>query len=250
MKNIILSDENKNRGIRPLFIGEERCEPRHSFGPYIREHFLIHFVLSGKGRLTDKHGTHKIGAGELFIIRPSETTVYIADADEPWHYTWIGFVGDEAKAFDTERSVYKAPVEALRRFHGLVDDGEVSAEAYISIIYELMYHLFSKAAETPDRLSQIKAYIEYNYMENITVGALTSTFGFERSYLYRMFKARYGIGVKEYIMRCRTERAKGFLESGHTVAETAYLVGYRDEFNFSRAFKKAVGKPPSEFKKN
>ena len=249
MKNIILSDENENRPVKALFIGEQRCKPKHSFGPYIRQHFLIHIVLSGKGQLTDKYGTHKIGAGELFIIRPGETTVYTADEREPWHYVWIGFDGEEAERFDTECSVYKAPFDLGRKLQGLVEKSETAREAYIAIIYELTYHLFAKAASAPDKLSQIKAYIEYKYMEDITVSALTATFGFERSYLYRMFKTRYGIGLKEYIMSVRFERAKGFLEGGHTVAETAYLVGYKDEFNFSRAFKKLIGKSPSEYKK-
>ena len=43
-------------------------------------------------------------------------------------------------------------------------------------------------------------------------------------------------------------RAKDFLSAGHTVSETAYLVGFRDEFAFSRAFRKHVGEPPSRYK--
>ena len=30
-------------------LGEEECVPSHSFGPYIREYFLIHYCVSGKG---------------------------------------------------------------------------------------------------------------------------------------------------------------------------------------------------------
>ena len=78
---------------------------------------------------------------------------------------------------------------------------------------------------------------------------ITKMFGFERSYLYRIFKNKFGVGVKEYMLEVRTERAKQFLADGYTVASTAFMVGYRDEFNFSRAFKERVGISPTEYKK-
>ena len=30
--------------------GLQSCAPNHSWGPGVRDHFLIHFVLSGKGK--------------------------------------------------------------------------------------------------------------------------------------------------------------------------------------------------------
>ena len=56
------------------------------------------------------------------------------------------------------------------------------------------------------------------------------------------------IGIKEYITGVRMERAKEFLLGGHSVCDTAFMVGYRDEFNFSKAFKKYYGKAPSYIK--
>ena len=31
--------------------GYEKCRPLHSFGPSIRNHFLFHYIISGKGTL-------------------------------------------------------------------------------------------------------------------------------------------------------------------------------------------------------
>ena len=31
--------------------GYEQCEPLHSFGPYVRNNYLFHYVISGKGCL-------------------------------------------------------------------------------------------------------------------------------------------------------------------------------------------------------
>lgn len=248
MTDIIIGEKIDGCGVIPLFVGEEECKPLHSFGPYVREHYIIHVCLAGKGVLHDKFGTHKISAGELFVIRPGESTVYTADKEEPWHYAWLAFSGDMAKEFNTGRSTYTCPIEIKRRLPELVRRGENSAYAYTAMIYELIYHLFSKK-QSPDKLTEIKAYIDYNYMQDINVDKITKMFGFERSYLYRIFKNKFGVGVKEYMLEVRTERAKQFLADGYTVASTAFMVGYRDEFNFSRAFKERVGISPTEYKK-
>ncbi len=30
--------------------GQEICLPKHHYGPAVRDHYLIHFVISGKGK--------------------------------------------------------------------------------------------------------------------------------------------------------------------------------------------------------
>ncbi len=249
MTNIILDKNYQSSDILPLFAGDEECKKGHSFGPYIREHYLIHFVLDGCGILRDKYGEHRIDAGKLFIIRPDEVTFYAASQETPWHYMWISFSGRRSDSFNTEKSVYTAPIEAALKLSELISAGETVSDAYTAVIYELLYKLFGKKSESPDKISQIKSYIDYNYMKECTVGGIAHQFGFERSYLYRSFKNRYGIGLKEYLMRVRTKHAIRFLGEGKTVGETAFLVGFKDEFNFSRAFKKAVGSAPSKYKK-
>jgi AraC-like DNA-binding protein len=42
--------------------------------------------------------------------------------------------------------------------------------------------------------------------------------------------------------------AKNLLEKGYSVSSTAFMVGYKDEFNFSKAFKKHFLVAPSSIK--
>lgn len=248
MKNIIITAERENADLAPIFVGEEKCAPAHSFGPYIRDHTIIHAVLSGKGRLTDKYGEHEINAGQLFIIRRGEETVYTADRRDPWHYVWIAFVGEGERLYDGEKTVYDAPSSAVRELSELINAKVTSSDAYTAVLYSLTHKLFSGNGRERDRIAEIKRYIEYNYMNSISVGSLAKEFGYERSSLYRGFVSRYGIGVKEYLTELRMTRAKDFLSAGRTVSEAAYLVGYHDEFGFSRAFKKHFGEAPSKYK--
>jgi AraC-like DNA-binding protein len=54
----------------------------------------------------------------------------------------------------------------------------------------------------------------------------------------------------QYLANWRIQLAADALRGGNeTVASIANRVGYESEAAFSRAFKKAVGKPPSEWRK-
>jgi len=251
MKEYVIADEDSFDDISPIFAGVEACNSGHKFGPAVREYYLIHFCLSGRGVLIDKYGEHKISAGELFIIRPGEVTVYYADNVEPWNYIWIAFTGKKAEKFNTGHSVYPYSEEIGKRLRLIIDKDDMAPERYIAILYDLMCELIfdDGAGEDEDKLHKVRKYIKYNYMHPLRVDMLAHTFGFERSYLFRIFKARYGMSVKEYITKTRMENAKKLLGSGYTVSEAAELVGYEDGFNFSKAFKKYYGLSPSLAKK-
>ena len=229
--------------IVPLFTGEHECRPSHGWGPHVRNHFIVHFCLEGRGVLSRCDGDHPVCAGDLFIIREGEETTYTADAIDPWHYIWIGFVGRSAEIFRGGDAVRRAPAVITTRLKELIDAREGDPYAYTALIYMLMHELYS-AKEPVDRLAEVEKYIKYSYMEDMTVDRLGRLFGFERTYLYRIFKQRYGLSPKEYLTAVRMEQAKKLIFDGYSVKNTSYMVGYQDEFNFSKAYKRFYGESP------
>lgn len=237
--------------IIPLFAGMEHCLPTNSFGPHIRQYYILHYCISGKGTFT-KHATgetYSVSAGQMFVICPEEVTTYAADPEEPWVYVWISFAGSLAEKFATLAPVVEYPADTFYKIAEVVKTNLVSAEYYASAIYEIMHHLFFNALKPLDVPSQVRRHIELNYMETLTVEEMAQRFGLNRRYLSRLFKDRYGEPVKEYIVHVRMEKAKEFLASGHSVSEAALLSGYGDVFNFSKMFRKAVGVSPAAYKK-
>lgn len=54
-----------------------------------------------------------------------------------------------------------------------------------------------------------------------------------------------------YFIRLRMQRACELLRGpGLSVKETAAMLGYQDQFYFSRTFKLVVGMPPSDYRKS
>ena len=82
-----------------LFCGRQNCAPGDSVGPAVREHYLLHFCLSGRGVYQAQGRSYAIGPGEGFLILPDEVTSYQADQSEPWTHIWVGFHGSRAAIF-------------------------------------------------------------------------------------------------------------------------------------------------------
>ena len=238
---------SENKELYPIVTGYYECPSSNSYGPHVRDYTIVHCVLRGKGVLYNSRGAHKVSPGEMFIIRKGEVTTYVADKDEPWEYVWLGFYGERAALFDKIADVLETPGDIDTKIYKYVQQGEQNSDIYTSILYEFVYHLFSNSEDehSDQRVRHVHRFIKYNYMDGVTIAGLADAFGFERSYLYRIFKERYGIGPKEYLTRVRLEKAKWLLAQGYSVAECAYMVGYSDAFSLSKAYKKHYGIAPS-----
>lgn len=99
-------------------------------------------------------------------------------------------------------------------------------------------------------LDDILNYINHNYANNITLENIAPLFGYNSSYLGKIFSKRMGENFNSYVDHIRIEHSKELLLNEdvkvYTVAER---VGYRNVDYFHIKFKKYVGLSPAEFRK-
>jgi len=68
------------------------------------------------------------------------------------------------------------------------------------------------------------------------------------SYLSKVFKATTGYSIIEFFNKIKVDKAKEIIiEDDKKIKEVAQMLGFTDEFYFSRIFKKIEGVSPSEF---
>ena len=78
---------------------------------------------------------------------------------------------------------------------------------------------------------------------------MAKTVGLSRSALSERFTQFVGQPLMQYMTNWRMQLAANHLLSGvESIAVIANRVGYDSESAFSRAFKKAVGAPPSQWR--
>lgn len=99
-------------------------------------------------------------------------------------------------------------------------------------------------------LDDILHYIKHNYTENITLENIAPLFGYNHSYLGKIFTKKMGQNFNSYVDYIRIERAKELLiHEDAKVYSIAERVGYKNVDYFHIKFKKYVGKSPAEFRK-
>ena len=64
-------------------VGYQLCDAGYQWGPGIRDHYLIHYIISGKGTYEVHHEVHSLSAGDAFLVYPNTEVIYRADAKKP-----------------------------------------------------------------------------------------------------------------------------------------------------------------------
>lgn len=86
---------------------------------------------------------------------------------------------------------------------------------------------------------------------DFNVETFSNLIGMHRVSLYNKIKSITNLSPREFFTMVRLKRAEQLLkESGLTVTEIAYQVGFKDPSHFSKLFKKQFGVSPKEFMKN
>ncbi len=99
-------------------------------------------------------------------------------------------------------------------------------------------------------LDDILHYIKHNYTKNITLENIAPLFGYNSSYLGKIFSKKVGENFNSYVDHIRIEKSKELLLTDDSkVYAIAEKVGYRSVDYFHIKFKKYVGQSPAEYRK-
>lgn len=240
-------------GVEPVNCGFEICKAGHTFGPYIRKNYLLHFILEGEGTFYKGGQTFRLHVGDLFVICPEEVTTYSASTDVPWQYAWMEFRAEQTLPFLDVPVILQAPVrqifEQIRELPQRKDpDGLLFA-----LTYELLWRLSQSDPVSRPRQNSYaayaKTYLDTTYMRQISIQQIADELHIDRRYLTILFREAYGMPPQTYLMQLRLNQARDFLNQGYAVTEAAAMAGFSDLSNFSRQYKAAFGLNPSRQRK-
>lgn len=98
-------------------------------------------------------------------------------------------------------------------------------------------------------VGDVKHYIDVHFSDTeMNVSTLADAFDLNPAYMGRIFRAKVGASIPEYIQSARIRRAKTLLGAGITVAETADRTGFGSVRSMTRAFQKIEGTTPGKFR--
>lgn len=247
----------------------EACTPDKEKVVAIPPYNMLHFVISGSGYFNGE----KISAGQGFIALSGKHVQYYQDKNDPWTYAWINFSDAEVLSelvntvkFDKNMvfsfNIQFPYLDIIKDYAVTKNfDNNKSASHYnASMFYHIMSYLkndpfCSRNSETVSlRTKHIKdceTFIEYNYYRPyLSIQYISDQLHISRAYLRNLFVKYKNTTPQQYLIDFRMKKAADFLVSTESsVSVISSSVGYHDQFQFSKMFKKTYGISPNEYRK-
>jgi AraC-like DNA-binding protein len=99
----------------------------------------------------------------------------------------------------------------------------------------------------PRAVRRARAFLREAIAEKVTLDELAAHAALDKFHLVRAFRAEVGVPPYEYLTYLRIARAKELLRRGLRVAEAAQVLGFCDESQLHRHFRRIVGVTPGTY---
>jgi AraC family transcriptional regulator, transcriptional activator for feuABC-ybbA operon len=239
---------------------------------WILQHHELIYIAGGEGSIILERKKYPLKGGMLLYICPDVLHSMEIDAEGPGcfysvHFSFVGINFNDGSwdINDKVKIVPLHPVQALQdsypiqeAFKKLTDSWNAKLPGYEFVARTLLEQLLIAIYQNTQRQNQnygaslkvekIIAFMHENINSQITLAQLAELVQLSPTYLSRAFKETTEYSVIEYFNKMKIDKAKELLiEGGKKVKEVAGVLGFSDEFYFSRIFKKIEGVSPSEF---
>jgi AraC-like DNA-binding protein len=229
--------------------------------------FQINYIIEGEGIYENTYGQFKIGPGTLMITFPGEWHRYMPLKSTGWTEMYIGFNGSLAQKFMSHPKFSPAqPVipignkeDILDTYLKIMDLAKHEQPGFQQIasgfIVKLLGSIVAFEKQRGFSGKQISSLIEEacfvmrnDVVNNLDIAQFASNHNFSYSYFRRMFKKYTGVSPLQYQMQLKIILARDLLSNtGKSIKEISYDLGFESIHYFSRLFKEKVGVSPSAY---
>ena len=213
---------------------------------------------------------HTLEKGQLILVNSNE--IHSIDAPHK-NFTLVlqiprklfeNYVAEDELVFQsTLKEKDFILLETIKKMYGQYENkGNGYQFDVLSYFYKILYLLMDQYKVTEidektrkhnrqlEKLSTITQYIKEHYNEDISLESVAETFGFNPTYLSKMFQKYAGINYKTYVMDVRMNKAyKELMNTNDSITEIATRNGFSDSRSFTKAFRKRFNLLPSIYRK-
>jgi AraC-like DNA-binding protein/mannose-6-phosphate isomerase-like protein (cupin superfamily) len=241
----------------------------------LQYHYHHRFVLicdaGGRGTVIVDGRRVELGEGQALLIFPHQYHHYVGTGSEPICWVYITF-----------EVTVPEPLLPLR------NQPVVLAQQTRGYLHELLFRYTDATATPPQRddatsllaglvlcdleasvsegldgdpaeereerqalsvVDRVNRYVYEHSHRPLSVEGVAREMSLSVSHLRRLFRAEMGISIRTYIQRVKMNRALSLLSSSAlNVSEVADACGYQSVYAFSRAFKRELRLPPTEYR--
>jgi len=242
--------------------GYERYKPGKRVVRSVRP-YIVRYVVGGRGQFNGM----PLARGDCYLSVPGQKYIIESDVEEPMVHYWFELIGSKAplyveRIFGTAqpkiiRLTDMAPYEATFFDLFFRDQSHRKLSTYL---YSVFFDLLSLHQNEQEESSAISSpmtmyleavdYIESHLNRQIKVTDLCERLHIVPDYLYKIFKRYSGMSTQEYIASSKMHVAAILLASHeHSIADIAEMVGYADQGQLTKAFRRIYDMTPSAYRR-
>lgn len=256
------------------------CDQNASFYEHYHDYYEITFYLGDQEALYRKEATtYTVQKGDVIFCRMFESHIMDCAENEGHMRFCIGIepriLGNYSKKranlyqmFSEQNAHYPImhlDMMQLQKYLRLIEEfrglGSSPGEQVIasSLVHRMLGCLYCDMEMEMDQdtirlqhvhlVGSILHYIEENLAEMISLQAIAKKYNYSITYISKLFKGVTGSSLVSYIIEKRIARAKQLMYENIEIMQIAERVGYRNYSNFYKAFKKATGVSPEEYRR-
>jgi AraC-like DNA-binding protein len=228
---------------------------------------IIFYCSGGSGWYETTNGYFLVHPNEFFILPSNQKHVYGANPADPWSIYWIMFSGKFCEDFilkDPFKHCFKPntilhPQKFLDQYEDMFN--ALSAGYTINNLLFANVNLWSallqivswkieknkKLNDTP--VEKIISFMKNNLSKKITINEIARMVSFSPSRVHTLFKLQTGYSPLDYFLHVKIQCACDYLNNTDLrIKEIAALVGYDDQYLFTRIFTKIMGQSPRNYR--
>lgn len=171
------------------------------------------------------------------------------------------FEGSAIEGILSDEKTAQASAEFQSQFRNLPPSGKLSLKMYTAFLNYLCPVIEGLQRQNAQRFSRhtravgtpaIRLALDYigdNYLSAPSVKELASLANLSEKRFISTFKNTVGLSPGQYINRLRMRKAVELIgNTDKKISEIAQILGYADQYAFSKAFRRTFGESPTEFR--
>lgn len=120
---------------------------------------------------------------------------------------------------------------------------------FIDLLWQSQQVQTIEKVDAPEFLESLRNYVDCHIGEEVSLTSVCSTFGVSQPYFSKIFRKYMDKSFNQYITERRMEKAKVIMSGNREllIKDVASMVGYSNQFYFSRIFHAYTGMSPTEY---
>jgi len=245
----------------------------HRFDRHVHSGYAIGVILAGAERFYYRGvQRHLAPAGSVVVVEPDEIHTGEAAVAAGWQYrmfypqveliqeiaTELGGKSRGTPHFP-EAVIHDQQVAGLLvQLHHTLDRSEdrLTRGSLARQAFGALLRRHARHPVTPQRLGaeravvqRVRQYLLADLADNLSLDTLAMRVGMSPFHLLRVFRAATGQTPAAFRNQQRLIRAKALLRAGVPITQVALATGFSDQSHFTNRFKRMVGVPPGEYRR-